>query len=151
MSGIALADASSSDMPAPIKSVLERNILAAKEENLDAYMSTIHTNANGYLRSEALMCDLFNRYDLRNTIISTQYEGGDNEYGFVRVRFTTEKIAGPDFQDSTNDVLFIFRKLNSEWKLWNQAVLETTVKQSVPNKGLEGTGDPRTARPSPQP
>jgi len=136
--GNAFADTSSTDVPAPIKGTLEKNILAANTGDLDAYMSTIHTNSEGYSRTQVLMRDLFNRYDLRNTILSMQYEGGDDEYGFVRVRFTTEKIKGPDFQNTSNDVLFIFRKLNSEWKLWNQSILETTGKEFVPNKAVEG-------------
>lgn len=119
VSGQALAD----DAAILIKQAVLKNLKATESEDLDAIMSTIHSQSPSYTATMQAMQQLLPLYDLKYSILSYSYIAKDNDYAYVRVRQLTEKVSGPAFNNNVIDALQIFKKEGKDWKLWSQANL----------------------------
>lgn len=108
-----------------IKSLAERNVRANQEENIDAVMDTIHTQAPSFLSMKKDMPSLFDNYDLSTELTSFAYIGQNDDYAVARAKVKITKISGPAFQNAEYDNISVFRKENDEWKYWTQVILDT--------------------------
>ena len=114
------------DLEAALYAVVSENFRAATEEDIDAYLDTMHSDAPTYKQTEQLITQLFATYDLKYEIHVFRYVEQDGDYAIARLEFSTTRIAGPEFKNNRLDTFHIFCKENGQWKIWSQVTL--TVK-----------------------
>lgn len=114
------------DIGEQLNSLAEENLQYAESEDLQGYMSTIHSDAPGYSTTEQTMQNLFDTYDLNYELQSFEYLGRDGEYASARIEQLTEKISGPSFQDNITESKWRCKKENGEWKIWSTTLLDVT-------------------------
>ena len=102
---------------AEVKKVLHQNLVACRDENLQAMMGTLHPDSPAYQQTGQSMRNLFARYDLQYELLSCHYVGRDRDYVVVRATQKCTKKAGPAFRDNVLDVLHVFRSHRKSWKL----------------------------------
>lgn len=101
-----------------IISVIYENLRAAQDEDLEAYMATIHEQSPIYASTEQLTSQGFDSYDLTYDLEYVQViEKSDSE---ARVDFvqTTRKVNGPAFRDYKITGIYILRKSSEKWKIY---------------------------------
>jgi hypothetical protein len=65
---------------------------------------------------------MYQTYDLWHTISGLEVTKLTNKEARVSFMLTTERIRGPAFRDNVVTGVFILRKDNGEWKLYDQTV-----------------------------
>ena len=121
----ALSAAQTPNLENELKSVLERNIKAANEEDIVGYLLTVHLESPVYGVTQDVLEPQFATYDLAFELLELRLLTVDGEYAFARGRQRTTKLAGPDFTDGVTDSVYVFRREGGAWKLWQQSPLET--------------------------
>ena len=99
--------------------VLYQNMRAAEDENLVAYMATIHELSPMYAATEQQMKQFFNTYDLEYELKDIEViEKFEQE---ARVKFVqiTRKVSGPAFRNNKVTGIHILRKSDGKWKIYN--------------------------------
>ena len=112
------------DVAAEIKALFIENLKATQAEDIEAVLDTMHTQALAYSNTERAMISVFETYDLKYQMQLFRYIGQDDQYAIARLKFSSEKIAGPDFNDNILDTYHVFRKEDGKWKIWSMATLE---------------------------
>jgi len=107
-----------------IRAVVAKNLWATQAEDLEAMMSTIHTQSPAYLQTKTQIQPLFDNFDLSYRLLSFRFIGYDKPYAIARVSQRTTKKSGPAFKNNVVDMIQIFRKENGRWKYWNQSILD---------------------------
>ena len=113
------------DIATEIRALVVENLRATEAEDIEAVLDTIHTQSPAYSSTEKLLISLFETYDVKYQIQLFRYIGQDDPYAIARLEFSTQKIAGPDFNNNTLDTFHIFKKEDGKWKIWSMAILET--------------------------
>lgn len=106
-----------------IELVVRDNLRAMATEDVEAVLATVHPESLTYAQTEQVLQTMFERYDLEYTLIAYRYISEDGGYAMARVVQRTQKIEGPEFRDNDIDLIQIFKKDGTEWKLWSQAIL----------------------------
>jgi hypothetical protein len=119
------AENTDSELEAVLKSIVETNFSATEMEDIDTIKKTMHTQSPAYVPTIQTIQQMFDHYDFKVSIVSFRYIGTDEPYAIARVEQKTEKVKGPAFTNNIIDSIFIFRKENGSWKLWQQSILET--------------------------
>ena len=112
------------DVAAELKALVIENLRATRAEDLDAMLDTLHSESPSYSQIEKIANTLFETYDLNYDLLLFRYIGQDGEYAIARFKFSTEQVAGPEFNDNILDTIHVFREENGMWKIWSQAILE---------------------------
>lgn len=112
-------------LEAKLQKVIHDNFAAAQRKDMEGIKRTIHSQSPAYIASDQNLKQLFDYYDLKYEFLSFRYIGKDEEYAIARGEQKTVKLKGPAFKDNMLDSIYIFRKENGKWKLWQQAVLES--------------------------
>ncbi len=112
------------DVEAELKALVIENLRATRTEDLDAMLDTLHSESPNYLQIEKIANTLFKTYDLNYDLLLFRYIGQDGEYAIARFKYSTEQVAGPEFNDNILDTIHVFRGENGMWKIWSQAILE---------------------------
>ncbi|MBN1304510.1 MAG: tetratricopeptide repeat protein [Anaerolineales bacterium] len=108
--------------PQIIYNVIQTNLNAANTENINLYMSTIHSKSPVYNDTLSTLQEAFQLYDLRYTLVKADIiEQSQNE---VRVSYVllTQKLRGPDFRNNKVSGVMILRPDDGVWKIYNQTV-----------------------------
>lgn len=113
------------DIATEIKALVTENLRATEAEDIEAVLDTMHTQSPAYSNTERLLISLSETYDLKYQMQLFRYIGYDDPYAIARFEFSTEKVAGPEFNNNTLDTFHIFRKEDGKWKIWSMAILET--------------------------
>ena len=108
-----------------LKSVAERTVAALKGEDLDAAISTIHSQSPTVLLSKKSLPDLFENFDINTELLSFAYIGQNEDYAVARTKTRYIKLSGPFFQNQEVDTITVYRQENDNWKVWNQIHLNT--------------------------
>ena len=105
---------------AELEAVIQHNLKAMNDEDLEAYMSDIYIGADPTLvtSTRALMEAAFEEFDLSNKIISFKVISCDGDNAVVEVVQETKKIKGPAFQDNRTTVEHTMKKTADGWKLF---------------------------------
>ncbi|MYB65607.1 hypothetical protein F4X73_13030 [Candidatus Poribacteria bacterium] len=114
------------DLETALYAVVLENLRAATEEDIDAYVDTMHSDAPTYQQTQQLTKQVFATHDLKYETHVFRYVEQDGDYAIARLEFSTTRIAGPEFKDNRLDTFHIFCKENGQWKIWSQVTL--TVK-----------------------
>ena len=112
------------DVEAELKALIIENLRATRTEDLDAMLDTLHSESPNYSQIEKIANTLFKTYDLNYDLLLFRYIGQDGEYAVARFKFSTEQVAGPEFNDNILDTIHVFREENGMWKIWSHAILE---------------------------
>jgi len=107
-----------------VRAVVTKNLWATQAEDMEATMSTIHTQSPAYLMSKQQMPLLFENFDLHYQLLSYKFIGFDKPYAIARVSQRTTKKSGSAFKNNVIDMIQIFRKEGGLWKYWSQTILD---------------------------
>jgi hypothetical protein len=107
--------------------VIRENIAATNAKDVERYMATIHPKASGRAAMRSALKEMFTRGDYSSAVYNVKLlEVSDEE---ARVSFTliTKQISGPSgFRDNQVDGVWILRKDDGAWKLYDQEVDNVT-------------------------
>lgn len=112
------------DTAADINAVIQQNLTHTQNEDLDAMMSTVHSQSPSYMPTRQAIGQLFPVFDLKYEILEYRFIAEDDEYAYAKIKQLTTKVAGPAFNNNEIEALQIFKKENGHWKLWTQANLQ---------------------------
>lgn len=115
---------SDEDVAEEIKEVVFENLRATQVEDMDAMLATIHSESPVYAQTEELAIMLFENYDVNYELQLFRYIEQDGEYAIVRLEYSSQKVAGGEFNDNNLDTIHVFRQENGDWKIWSMAILE---------------------------
>ncbi len=119
-----LSTLSHADTVSEIKQLIADNLKYTQAEDLNAVMSTMHSQSPSLLPTRKTLQQLFPLYEVKYQLNDVSFVGADDKYAYAKVIQTTTKISGPAFQNNRIEALQIFKKENNQWKLWAQANLE---------------------------
>jgi hypothetical protein len=102
--------------------VLYQNARAANEENITAYMATIHPDSRSYDSTEAALVDIFAQYNLQFRFYNLELTSLKTNRAEIHFMLSTRKINGPDFRDNIVTGTMILRPDQGVWKIYNQEV-----------------------------
>jgi len=102
--------------------VIQENMRAANFEDIDAYMATIYPRTLVMAVTESTLKDLNDRYDLSYRATNLQILEQDKKEARVSFVLTTRKIRGPAFQNNQATGVFILRKHEGQWKIYDQEI-----------------------------
>lgn len=107
-----------------ILKVLNDNVKFTNEENLAGVINTIGGSDDLIQMTEEVYEQLFDIYDLNNTIDNTKiiyYADGE---AAVYTEQTTKKVKGPEFQDNVTEVVHTLQKdTDGAWKIVTSSIL----------------------------
>ncbi|ADU32278.1 FxLYD domain-containing protein [Evansella cellulosilytica] len=106
--------------------VIQLNLDAGNNEDIDLYMSTLHSDSPQYDLTREQLTQLFEVYDLQYTLDDIEVIEITGDEAEVRLIQTTEKLAGPEFQDNQVEALNRMKKENGEWKIYDTEIIEAT-------------------------
>ena len=113
------------DVAAEIKALTIENLRATEAEDIEAVLDTMHTQSPAYSNTKKVLISISETYDLKYQMRLFRYIGQDDPYAIARLKFSTQKVAGPEFNDNILDTFHIFRKEEGKWKIWSMTILET--------------------------
>jgi hypothetical protein len=102
--------------------VLHTNAQAGVDEDLDAYMATIHPNSPLYNQTEDVLKEMFSTYDLNFEFYDLTVTSLKSNEAKIHFSLLTRKRAGPDFRNNIVIGTMILRPDNGIWKIYNQEV-----------------------------
>jgi hypothetical protein len=105
-----------------ITNVMYRNIYASNDEDIDLYMSTIHSESPGYNDTRAMLDTAFGDYDLSYYMTDVEVLKQTSRQAEVAFVLTTKKIRGPAFRDNRVTGTMILRVEDGVWKIYDQEV-----------------------------
>ncbi|MCZ8531999.1 DUF2628 domain-containing protein [Psychrobacillus psychrodurans] len=107
-----------------IKKVLEDNIQALENENMDEYMSMVYTHAEQttFAETKKMLSDLFENFDLAYELKDFEFLSISEQEVKVRVTQITTLVEGENFQDNESIFIHILKPQKEEWKFFNSEV-----------------------------
>lgn len=109
-----------------IVDVLNENLRAAQEKNLDRYMATIHEESANYESMRTQVRSIFETFDLSYEIKEMKIISSSPDMADVEFILVTKKINGPEiFNDNEMSGEYILKKSGGRWKILS------TIKKNV--------------------
>lgn len=105
----------------PMNVIIE-NIRASNAENVNYYMSTIHSKSPSYQTTKNMTKEAFSKFDLSYKVSGLKIIKQTKNEVVVAFTLTTRKIRGPNFRDNHINGEMILRKEDGIWKIYNQVV-----------------------------
>ena len=125
---IATTEKKQTDIEVEIIDLIEKNVQALEDENLDDYMLMVYIDddQSSYIQTEQMVRDLINSYDLSYEISVDEFLSISDQEVKVRVTQTTTLIEGEDFRDNKASVVHTLRWQNDGWKFFGSEIDEVT-------------------------
>ncbi len=101
-----------------IKDLIIKAITALEEEDIEKYLSTIHTFSSGFKEIRPLYEELFQIYDFDYEIQEIEIIEKHYNEATVEVVYTIEKLSGPEFEDLTILGQYYLVKQHGKWKVY---------------------------------
>ena len=108
--------------------VLYSNSRAANDENIEAYMATIHPSSPAMFTTRTALQLIFSKYDLQFYFYNLSVQSVSADEAKIHFSLQTEKIRGPDFRNNIVTGTMTLRPDNGVWKIYDQVVENTTYK-----------------------
>ena len=102
--------------------MVHENIAAHNAESIDRYIATMHSRSPGYKDLESALSEMYSTYDLSAKITNVAVLKSSNTRAEVSFILTTRKLRGPAFRDNRITGVFILRKEDGKWRLYDQKV-----------------------------
>ena len=104
--------------------VLEDNIQALENENIDEYMSKVYTHAEQttFAETKKMLSDIFVNFDLAYELRDFEFLSISEQEVKVRVTQITTLVKGENFQDNESIFIHTLKPQKEEWKFFNSEV-----------------------------
>ena len=114
-----------------IISVLQANIKAAENENLNGFMQTIHPDSPAFESTRSFMKKAFAEYDFNYEIVEANVLEVSGDVARVSYIQITRKKSGPDaISDNQVRGEHILKKADGRWKIYSTNAQQYTDLQS---------------------
>ncbi|MCM3569349.1 DUF2628 domain-containing protein [Neobacillus mesonae] len=110
---------SKGDIEKDVKDLLQRNVQALEDENLDEYMSMIVDGTDQYDQTKEMLGTLFDHYDLDYSIRDIEFLSVTPTEVKVRVTQTTTLVEGEGFRDNQSVMVHTLKRQDGKWKIFN--------------------------------
>ena len=113
-----------SNIESEIIKVLEGNILALENENMDEYMSKVYTHAEQttFAEIKKMLSDLFENFDLAYELRDFEFLSISEQEVKVRVTQITTLVEGENFRDNESIFIHTLKPQKEEWKFFDSEV-----------------------------
>lgn len=108
-----------SDNPNDPAMVVQENIKAMNDENLDEAMATIDEQSASFDQTKVMAQRMFDLYDLKYELDSVRVIAQTEDEARVACVQTTRKLKGPAFRDNRINFVHTLRKADGIWKIYN--------------------------------
>ena len=105
-----------------ITAVVFENIAAHNAEDIDRYMATVHSDFPNFRGMRRTLKEMYDMYDLRATLRGVKVIEVSKNKARVSFVLTTKKVRGPAFKNNRVEGVFILRKDDGDWKLFDQEI-----------------------------
>ncbi len=105
-----------------IMSLMNENLRALENEDMEGYMATIHEQSAGYAITEHTMLEAFDMYDLKYELIDVKVVEKSSQEAKVKFVQITQKIDGPVFRDNKISGVHILKKSDGKWKIYDTQI-----------------------------
>jgi tetratricopeptide (TPR) repeat protein len=105
-----------------ITRVIYENVAAHNAEDIERYIATMHTKSPNYADLRQNLQEVYSTYDLRADVSGVQVIKASRNEARVSFVLVTRKIRGPAFRDNRVEGVFVLRKEDDRWKLYNQEI-----------------------------
>lgn len=102
--------------------VMHANAQAGVDEDMDAYMATIHPGSPLYNQTEKVLKDMFAQFDLDFKFYDMTVTSLKSNEARIHFSLLTRKRSGPDFRNNIVIGTMILRPDKGVWKIYNQEV-----------------------------
>ncbi|MHC5268728.1 hypothetical protein ACYSNO_06000 [Enterococcus sp. LJL98] len=106
-----------------VYALLEKNLQAANEEDLETYLSTLVPEAREATKKE--MVPFFETYDVKHTLVSFEVIKEDGERILVKARQKTVNEGTEKYRNHITEANHTFVKIDGEWLLEETAMSDT--------------------------
>ncbi|MCK5598668.1 hypothetical protein KAI78_03505 [bacterium] len=110
-----------SDEDAVMKTIND-SLKATTDEDVDAYMATIHSSAAGLDKVKTMLDKMFEEYDFKYDINEKTFIGIEGDEAKVRLDVTTTKVSGPAFKTNRMVSTVILKKDDGVWKISSSTI-----------------------------
>ena len=127
-------EAKQTELEVTLQDVVKAYLTGLEKEDLEAVGKTIHPDSEHFAPPLEQWKQLFPFYDLRHKLVVFAFFGGDRDCAVVRIMMTStmarmEEIARlikrEPYKGRLRDSLFVFRKHEDGWLLWQEVLLKT--------------------------
>ncbi len=106
-----------------IQALINRQLKATNEENLQAIRDTYHPNSPEFAQMEPLLQKIFELADIKTELNKTEFLKIAGNEAIVRLTVTGRKIKGPvEFRNNRTVVICNLQKYNGQWKFFSSKV-----------------------------
>lgn len=95
-----------------------------RKENIGGVMTQFHPQSPIYESTKDELIHRFEIQDLEYKIMEIDIVGQPAQYAFARLKDKTMHLSGANFQDRISEVILIFRREGTNWKIWSSHVFE---------------------------
>jgi len=113
-----------SETPNDPGAVVQENIKAMNNEDLDKAMATIDDQSASYDQTKKVAKQLFELYDLKYELDSLKVISQTDDEARVECIQTTMKVKGPAFRDNRIVFVHTLRRVDGIWKIYNSKVMK---------------------------
>ncbi|MBN8209871.1 DUF2628 domain-containing protein [Bacillus sp. NTK071] len=108
-----------------ISKLIDHNIQALQDEDIDSYMSTIYKDSSSeddYNQTLELLSTMFDEFDLNQEVTGMTFLSINENEAKVRLTQTTTLLEGADFRDNKSILIHTLKKQNGQWKFLKSEV-----------------------------
>ncbi|MCT7948968.1 hypothetical protein NG798_04140 [Ancylothrix sp. C2] len=103
-----------------IQALINRQLKATNEENLQGIRDTYHPNSSEMDKMEPLLQQIFKAADIKTEVNKTEFLKISANEAIVRLTLTGRKIRGPqEFRNNRSVVRCNLQKYNGQWKFYS--------------------------------
>jgi hypothetical protein len=106
------------EIPKDPVSVVQENIKAMNDRDLDRAMATIDEQSPSYDQTKQVAKKLFEMYELKYELANVKVIVQTEDEARVGCIQTTKKVSGPGFRDNRIDFVHTLRKVDGRWKIY---------------------------------
>lgn len=111
---------------AAILAVIQANLKAMENEDVEATMATIDPSSTAYAMTQEMIKVIFDQYDLKYEISGLKVLKTTDQEAEVAFTQVTRKVSGPDFRNNKIQGIHTLRKVNGAWKIFASRIVKTT-------------------------
>ena len=105
--------------------VLEQQIDALNNKDIDSYMQTIHEGSPFFESTKSLLVNQFKNYNQTFKLVSWEVVGATNDEIKVKVVQTTKNAEGSEKKDTKVTATHTLRKSGNSWKIYSTVIDKT--------------------------
>lgn len=106
-----------------VKILIEKNLRALEDEDLEGYMSTLSSDSPGFGWTKTSLRYSFDKYDLDYEIEEITITDMSETKAHVKVIKTIKPVNNSDFKPNRTEAIHTLIKKNGEWKIAKSEML----------------------------